>query len=143
MLDEDSKDRADYAGPLDLPDEHEPPEADEDQRGPSLTDDVFALLEDGKTYAEAEVAFQKSRAGYIANRAKGVIAFGLGAFGVFHLAMIAGAVGLVLALVPLVGPWLATILVTAALIIAGLVLLRLLKGRIDDIRDAFSEHKDD
>lgn len=143
MLDEDSKEKTGYSGPLDLPDEHEPPEADESHRGSSLTDDVFALLEDGKTYAEAELAFQKSRAGFMANRAKGAIAFGLGAFGVFHLALIAGTVGVVLALVPLVGPWIATIIVTTALIFAGLVLLRLLKGRIDDMRDAFSEREDD
>lgn len=143
MLDEDSKDRADYSGPLDLPDEHEPPEADGEQRGPSLTDDLFALLEDGRTYAEAEVAFQKSRASFVANRTKGAIAFGLGAFGVFHLALIALTVGAVFALVPLVGPWAATAIVTVALVVAGLVLLRLLKGRIDDIRDAFSERKDD
>ena len=142
MLDEDSKERADFDGPLDLPDEYESPGADEDQRDPSLTDDLLALLEDSKTYAEAEVAFQKSRAGFMANRAKGAIAFGLGAFGVFHLALIALTVGAVLALVPLVGPWAATAIVTVALVATGLILLRLLKGRIDDIRDAFSERKD-
>jgi hypothetical protein len=102
-----------------------------------LTDDVFALFEDGKTYAEAELRFQKSRAGYIGNRFKGALAFGLGAFGVFHLALIAATVGLVIALAPLVGPWGATAIVTLALIAAGIFLLRLLKGRLDDIRDAF------
>ena len=106
---------------------------------PSLIDDAMALFDDGKTYAEAELAFQKSRAGFAANRAKGAIAFGLAAFGVLHLALIAGVVGLVIALAPLIGPWGATALVTIALIAAGVFFLLKLKGRIEDIREAFSE----
>lgn len=139
MIDSETQERADYEGPLDLPDDYEPEEEDEGHHGPSLADDLFALLEDGKTYAEAEVAYQKSRAGFTANRLKGAIAFGLGAFGVFHLALIAFTVGAVIALMPLLGPWGATAVVTIALIVAGVILLRLLKGRIEDIRDAFSD----
>ncbi len=140
MRDDDNERADDYSGPLDLPDEHEAPDAEEqDGQQFSLTDDVLALFEDGKTYAEAELRFQKSRAGFIGNRLKGAIAFGLGAFGVLHLALIAATVGLVIALAPLVGPWAATAIVTLALIVAGVVMLRLLKGRLDDIRDAFEE----
>lgn len=143
MLDEEPRERADYEGPLDLPDDYDETDGEGEDYGPSLADDVFALLEDGKTYAEAEVAFQKSRAGFAANRLKGAIVFALGAFGVFHLALIAGTVGLVIALAPLIGPWAATAVVTAGLIILGITLVWLLKGRIDDIRDAFSEPEDD
>lgn len=140
MRDDDTERAGEPTGPLDLPDEHEPPEAeDDDGQYYSLTDDVLALLEDGKTYAEAELRFQKSRAGYIANRAKGAVAFALGAFGVLHLALIAATVGLVIALAPMVGAWGATAIVTLAFILAGLLLLRLLKQRLDDIRDAFDE----
>ena len=139
MVDSETQDRADYEGPLDLPDDYDPEEDGEGHHGPSLTDDLFALLEDGKTYAEAEVAYQKSRAGFTANRLKGAIAFGLGAFGVLHLALIAFTVGAVIALMPLLGPWGATGVVTIALVITGVVLLMLLKGRIDDIRDAFTD----
>lgn len=142
---DDENERADgFSGPFDLPDEHEVPDEDRDEGHHfSLTDDVMALIEDGKTYAEAEIRFQKSRAGFIGNRMKGAIAFGLGAFGVFHLALIAATVGLVIALVPLVGPWGATAIVTLTLIVAGVILLRLLKGRLDDIRDAFDEGEDE
>ncbi|MEX0342720.1 MAG: phage holin family protein [Erythrobacter sp.] len=140
MRDDHTERAEDYSGPLDLPDEHEVPEGEgEDGKRFSLTDDVMALLEDGKTYAEAELRFQKSRAGYIGNRLKGAIAFGLGAFGVLHLALIAATVGLVIALAPVVGAWAATAIVTIALIAAGIMLLRLLKARLDDIRDAFEE----
>ena len=142
MTDSETQDRADFESPLDLPDDYDPDDAGEGAHGPSLAEDVFALLEDGKTYAEAEVAFQKSRAGFTANRLKGVIAFGLGAFGVFHLALIAFTVGAVIALMPLIGPWGATAVVTVALILVGVILLRLLKGRIDDIRNAFTDGKD-
>ena len=44
-----------------------------------------------------------------------------------------------IALVPLVGPWIATTIVTLGLVAAGLLLLRLLKGRIEDIRAAFED----
>lgn len=142
MTDSETQDRADFESPLDLPDDYDPDDAGEGAHGPSLAEDVFALLEDGKTYAEAEVAFQKSRAGFTANRLKGAIAFGLGAFGVFHLALIAFTVGAVIALMPLIGPWGATAVVTVALILVGVILLRLLKGRIDDIRNAFTDGKD-
>lgn len=140
MRDDETERAEEYSGPFDLPDEHEAPEPEgEDAQLFSLTDDVLALLEDGKSYAEAELRFQKSRAGYIGNRTKGAIAFGLGAFGVLHLALIAATVGVVIALAPIVGPWAATAIVTFALILAGVVLLRLLKGRLDDIRDAFDD----
>ena len=140
MRDDDTERANEYPGPFDLPDEHDAPEPEgEDAQPFSLTDDVLALIEDGKSYAEAELRFQKSRAGYIGNRTKGAIAFALGAFGVFHLALIAATVGIVIALAPVIGPWAATAVVTLALVVAGVVMLRLLKGRLDDIRDAFDD----
>ena len=113
------------------------------QPGPSLTDDLMALYEDGKTYAQAEVAFQKSRAGYTANRLKSAVVLGLGAFGMLHLALIALTVGAVIALIPVVGPWVATAIVTVVLIAAGVMLLFFLKSKIDDIRDAFTDKTND
>ncbi|MBX7481347.1 phage holin family protein [Qipengyuania qiaonensis] len=143
MRDDDNERAEDYTGPLDLPDEHGAPDTDgRDDQHFSLTDDVVALLEDLKTYGEAELRFQKSRAGFIGNRTKGVVAYLLAAFGVLHLALIAATVGLVLALVPVVGPWAATAIVTVALVVAGVILLLLLKGRLDDIRDAFDDGDD-
>lgn len=139
MLDEEPRNRAGYKSPLDTPDEQDEFTEDEAPYGPSLADDLLALFEDGKTYAEAEVAYQKSRAGYTANRLKSAVALGFGAFGVLHLALIALTVGVVIALIPLVGPWIATAIVSLTLILVGVVLLRMLKKRIDDIRAAFSD----
>ncbi len=140
MRDNNNERAEGYPGPLDLPDDHGAPETEEHEgRQFSLTDDVFALIEDGKTYAEAELRFQKSRAAFVGNRSKGAVVYLLAAFGMFHLALIAATVGFVMALIPLVGPWGATAIVTLGLVVAGLILLRLLKGRLDEIRDAFDE----
>jgi len=116
-------------------------DGDEAEIRHSLTDDIFALFDDGKTYVEAEIAFQKSRSSFVANRAKLAAAYGAAAFGVLHLALIALTVGTVIALAPLVGPWIATAIVGGILIILGIVCLRMLKGKIDDIRDAFKGDK--
>ena len=139
MLDDEPRERAGYQGPPDIPDEYEGHREDEPDNGPSLGDDLLALFEDGKTYAEAELASQKSRAGYTANRRKSAVAIGFGAFGVLHLALIALTVGAVMALIPIVGPWIATAIVTIVLVAIGIVLLVMLKNRIDDIRSAFSD----
>ncbi|WP_375289788.1 phage holin family protein [Qipengyuania sp.] len=121
-----------------------PPVADEDSSSAatrhSLIDDVEALFEDGKTYLEAEVAFQKSRAGFAGNRLKFAAVYGAMAFGFLHLALIALTVGIVIALTPVVGPWLATAIVVLALLIGGVIMIIKLRGKVNDIRQAFSDH---
>jgi hypothetical protein len=122
--------------PPDLPDDHspEPPEARGDN---SLMEDIDALIADGKTYLEAELAYQKSRAGFTANRLKWSVAYGAAAFAFLHLALIALTVGAVFALSPVTGPWLATgIVVVVLLALAGFFLLRL-RGKVDDVRSVF------
>ena len=89
----------------------------------SLLGDLDALLADGKTYLESEVAYQKSRAGFTANRLKWSVIYGAAAFGLLHLALIALTVGVVIALSPLTGPWIATGIVVALLVIGALLLL--------------------
>ena len=39
-------------------------------------DDVEALIEDGKTYLETELVYQKTRAAFVADRAKGAFIYG-------------------------------------------------------------------
>ena len=105
----------------------------------SLTDDVMALFEDGKTYVQAEVAYQKSRGGYVANRLKGAALFGAGAFAFLHLALIALTVGLVIALAQVVGPWIATAIVVVVMLVIGIVLALAVKSKVEDMRQAFAE----
>ncbi|MEO1967991.1 MAG: phage holin family protein [Sphingomonadaceae bacterium] len=122
--------------PQDLPDDYE---TDNTADEPSLVEDVSALFEDGKTYIEAELAFQKSRAGFISDRLKRAGIIGLVAFGLLHLAAIAFTIGLVLSLSTLVGPWLATVIVVVAFGgLAGFLLTRL-RGYFADIGSAFED----
>lgn len=131
-----------YAGPLDLPDEIDQADVaggSDASAGPSLMDELSALVEDGKTYAEAELAFQKSRAGYVASAAKNVAALGLGALAFLHLALIALVVGLVITLTPMLGALGATAVVVAGLLVGAGWLALKLRRHINAIGDAFSE----
>jgi hypothetical protein len=101
--------------------------------------DVDALIADGKTYFEAEIAYQKSRAGFAANRLKWTALYGAAAFGLLHLALIALTVGAVIALAPLVGPWIATAIVVLLLLVGALVFALRLRKKFDDIRSVFED----
>lgn len=105
----------------------------------SLVDDVSALFSDGKTYARAELAFQKSRASYVADRSKGATVYAVGALIALHLALIALTVGLLLGLTEELGPWLATLIMVAVFALVAGVLAMMLKGRVGEIRTAFSD----
>ncbi len=103
--------------------------------------DVDALIADGKTYLEAELTFQKTRAGFTADRLKWVAFYGAGAFALLHLALIALTVGLVIALTPLTGPWIATGIVVALLLAGTLVFVLRLRGKLADISSVFEDPK--
>lgn len=142
MRDEADERSSGVAPPLDLPDEHDGALAEpEAAKPPSLFDELGALIADGKTYAEAEIAFQKSRAAYVGDSAKGAVALGIGALAFIHLALIALAVGLVIALAPLIGAWGATGLVVGLLLAGAVVLGLRAKARVDAISAAFRENR--
>lgn len=124
--------------PHDLPDPAEPADASA-PAGPSLVADVEALLADGKTYLEAELTYQKSRAGFTANRLKWTAIYGAAAFGLLHLALIALTVGAVIALTPETGPWMATAIVVAALFLGALIFVLRLRSKLGDIRGVFED----
>lgn len=114
-------------------------EAIPDGADASLLDDVDALFADGRTYLQAELQYQKSRAGFAADRARSAAIYGLAALGLIHLALIALTVGVVIALAPLIGAWLATGAVAIVLAGAALVLLGRLRGSLSELGDAFKE----
>lgn len=89
-----------------------------ERREASLSDGVRALLEDGQTLVEAELAFQQARVAYGWGRAKGVAALLLFALAFGFFTLVALVVGLLLALTPMVGAW-------GALAVVGLGLLGL------------------
>ena len=119
-----------------LPDSDLPPENDAGDDATNgftmLRDDISTLIDDARTYAEAELAFQKTRAtlaGKTAGRA--LILFVL-AVVLLHIALIALAVGAVIALAPLVTIWGAIAIVVGVLLIgvAVLVYAAIGKGRL-------------
>ena len=102
---------------------------DEAAESRSLMDDVEVLIEDGKTYLEAELNFQKTRARFAGDRAKGVALYGLLGLMFAWMALIGLTIGLIFALTPSLGALGATGVVVAIwLVIAG-VAFRAAAGR--------------
>ncbi|BAI96279.1 MULTISPECIES: phage holin family protein [Sphingobium] len=99
--------------------------------------DVFArLYSDGRAYAEAEAERQKLRAGIIGAGVRDALIFATAGVMLVFAAIVAGLVGVILALSPLVGPgWAAAAVFGGALVVA-LLLLLVAKGRIGRMRKA-------
>lgn len=107
--------------------------------GGSLADDLVALIEDGKTFAEAEIAFQKARLAFSAEKGRSAALLWLLAIALIHLALVALVVGAVIALSPILTPLGATALVTAILVLAAIFVVRVANRRIEALSDAFQE----
>lgn len=88
---------------------------------PTLGDDLRQLIDDGRALAEAELAWQKSRAAFAGSQAGGIAAFLLLAAALGFCALMALTFGLVLALAPLLTAWGATALVAGGLLVAALI----------------------
>ena len=136
--DTDMPDPSDSAPPTDGP-------IDAEDATRSLLSDVHALIDDGKTYLEAELGFQKTRAAFVADRAKSTMVFGAIAALLAFLALVGLTVGAIIALTPALGAWAASALVVLLLLAAaGLAarsaarkwssLLRAITGEPDDTR---------
>ncbi len=108
----------------------------------SLSEDIVALIDDGKTYVEAEVTFQKTRLAFAADRGKSGMLFGICAFAVLHLALVALVVGAIFALTPLITALGATALVAGALLVAGAVLAVKAKSRFARLIEAYEKAKE-
>lgn len=90
----------------------------------ALRDEVTALVEDARTYAEAEVAFQKTRAGLAGKHGGRAIVMLVLALVLLHIALIALAVGAVIALAPLVTIWGAIAIVVGVMLLGVALLVR-------------------
>lgn len=114
---------------------------DEAAENRSLIDDVEVLIEDGKTYLEAELNFQKTRALFAGDRAKGVALYALLGVMFAWMALIGLTIGLIFALTPSLGGWGATaVVVIVWLAIAG-VALRAAVGRWRELVASFDAGK--
>jgi hypothetical protein len=88
----------------------------------SLSEELGALIDDGRTYFEAELAFQSTRAKLIGRNAGIALGLIVVAVVVLHVAVLAFAVGMVMALEPLVTIWGAIAIVVGALILVTALL---------------------
>ena len=71
----------------------------------SLLENLETLIDDGKTYLEAEANYQKSRALYIADSLPGIALNGAVAAALAFIALIGLTVGLIIALAPYLTAW--------------------------------------
>lgn len=97
-------------------------EADDSASFASLKDDLTVLVEDARTYAATEIAFQKTRAGLAGKSGARALVFLVLALVLLNLALVALAVGAVIALAPLVTIW-GAIAIVVGVLLAGVVLL--------------------
>lgn len=111
--------------------------------GPSLVDDVAALVSDSRNFVQAEVEFQKTRLAFAANRSKSAMLSGLFALAFVHLALIALVVGLVIALTPHVTAWGATAIVVGLLLLGAFILVMRMQSSTREIGEAFNNANED
>ncbi len=116
-------------------DEFAEPQDDPVQR--SLGDGIGDLLEDGRTYVEAEIAYQKSRAALIASKGKRGTVLALASFAFLNSALIALVVGLVITLAPVLTPLGATVAVVGMLLLGAVACALLARSRFRRLAKVF------
>jgi hypothetical protein len=101
-----------------------------------LVGDIRQLAADAKNLAEAELAYQTSRAKVAGEAARNIALFGVVAFVLAFFALGALTVGLLLALTPLVTAWGATAIVVGALLIGAFLCLNAVNARVKRLRQS-------
>lgn len=102
----------------------------------SLAGDLRELADDTQTLVEAELAYQSARAAYAWNRGRGIAIWLIVAATAGFFAMVALVVGLLLALIPLVGVWGSLGIVAAGLILLAVFAARRAAGKFKRMRTA-------
>ena len=110
--------------------------AEEAARLHTLVGSAEALFENGQSLLEAELAFQKARAGFLFSRAKGILGLAALALALLFFVLMALVVGLLLALAPLIGPWGALAAVVGGLLAIAGVCVRGVVRRVATVRKA-------
>lgn len=146
-IDDPQRDAADTLTPVSdpvRPDQAaEPGQKDDASFDESLTDELAALIDDGRTYAKAELAFQKARA-RLAGRSVGMaLALAIVAIILLHIAFLALAVGMVMALAPLVTIWGAIAVVVGGLLLGVGLLVYGAIGHGKLLAELFSDSDED
>ncbi|MGC4251987.1 MAG: hypothetical protein QM605_11185 [Sphingobium sp.] len=107
-----------------------------DGQDESVRDSIARLYADGRAYAEAEVERQKLRAGIAAAGMRDAALLGGLALLLLFGVIVAGLVGLIFSLAPMLGPFGATGAVLGGTLLVILLLLLLAKARIGRMKRA-------
>ncbi|WP_395394779.1 phage holin family protein [Novosphingobium sp. BL-8A] len=102
----------------------------------SFAQDLRLLAEEARTLAQAELAFQKTRAAYVGAEVRKIALFGALAAVFIFFALMAFVFGLVLSLASVIGPWAATAVGTLALLLVAAILALSARGRVRRMRSA-------
>lgn len=97
---------------------------------------------DARNWFDAEIAYQKTRAGFVSSSFKTVLALGIGAAVLGFLILVALTVGLLIALTPLITAWGATAIVVLVLGAIVFVMAKAAASRWAEIMDAIREGRE-
>lgn len=107
----------------------------------TLAEDLRLLAKDARALAEAELAFQKTRAAYAGAEVRGIVVLGAIAAALAFFALMAFVVGAVIALSPVLTPWGATAAVTLALLLAAALLGLTAKAKLGRMMKTVSDQR--
>lgn len=105
----------------------------------SLFADIGTLIEDGRMLVEAEIAYQKTRAGYAGRQGFYLVVMLAFIAVLVALALMAMVLGIVLALAPIFTAWGAGVAVAGVLILIALCVLALALRFWRNLRKAFGD----
>ena len=111
----------------------------DDAQPDTLLTDLRQLAGDARTLAEAEFAYQASRAKVAGNGIGRIAALGALAAALVFFALMALVLGAVLGLTALLGAWAATAIVVALLLLATLLAVMAAKARWTRLRAVLSD----
>ncbi|MFK4871145.1 phage holin family protein [Novosphingobium sp. ZW T3_23] len=96
----------------------------------SLIEDVRLLAGEARTYAQAELAYQKARAAYAGAETRNIAILGVGAAVLVFFAVMALVLGAVIAVGTIIGPWLSMIAVPVAILVAAAIMGLSARGKV-------------
>lgn len=96
----------------------------------SLIEDVRLLAGEARTYAQAELAYQKARAAYAGAETRNIAILGVGAAVLVFFAVMALVLGAVIAVGTVIGPWLSMIAVPVAILVAAAIMGLSARGKV-------------
>lgn len=108
-----------------------------------MLDGIEALISDARTYVDAELSYQKSRAAFVGDKVKRTLGYGIAAVLIAFIGILALAIGLIIALAPLVTAWGATAIVAGVILIIAIWLALTAARNWSSMIDALGSKEDE